>query len=133
MNRLEEIRRIDRAIARQLAGQRNNFTDPRRHQNAFPETIFAGSKRAARFRMNLAYVDVLGGKALGNSAVMLFEQCNEQMFDTDVIVVVVPALLFGGAKNASGGWAEFREQLAAAECPSCELNEPKGNGRGDTI
>jgi hypothetical protein len=37
---------------------------------------------------------------------VLLEQSDEQMFDSDVIVIVVPALLFGRAQHAPRRWAK---------------------------
>jgi hypothetical protein len=51
--------------------------------------------------VNLAGIDLLRAQALADTAILLLEQCYEQVFDSDVIVVVIAALLFCGAKYAA--------------------------------
>lgn len=118
LDRFQQVQRLDRLLAGDIARKRDDFADARRDEDAFPQPVFAGSERAAHFGVHLAYVDSLGFQTLGNAGVMLLEQSDEQMFDSDIVMVVIAALLFGGAQYAPRGWAEFREQLPAPSASS---------------
>ena len=76
-------------------------------QNAFPHPVVAGTERSADVGVHLANVDSGIVEAPEYRRIALFEQGNQQVLGTDVIVAVVAALLFGDAQHAPRGWAKF--------------------------
>ena len=103
VNRLEHIQRLHGAVARLLFSEGHDFSNPGRHKDSFPQPVFARAERAANFSVNFGRVDTFATQSLANRTIGLLEQCDEQMFDSDVIVVMITALLFGSAQHAPRG------------------------------
>ena len=93
----KEVQRGDFKAARKLFGERNDTPDARRHQNAFPKTLITGAKNAACLCMRFGKIDAVRVQTLHYLWIALFEQRQQQMLGTHVIVVVVAALLLGRA------------------------------------
>ena len=117
-NCVEQICGFYGASGGMLFSQGHDFPHPWRYQYPFPQSIFAGSERATQLRVDFDGVDSIFAQAFGNGSIGLFEQCDEQMFDPDVVVIMISALLLGCAQNAAGGWTESREQFLLSRVPS---------------
>lgn len=95
LNRFEQIERLDGPAACLLFGNCNDLPDARRNEDTLPEAVLAGSQRTPNLGMHFARVDSFSAQTIGYRAVGLFQQRNQQMFDADVVMVVIAALLFG--------------------------------------
>ncbi len=116
-DRIEEIDGFYVAVTGAALRQLDNFSNARRNEDAFPRAVIAHTEGPLDLSVDIRSDDVPFAQTGFNLCVLLFEQCEQHMFGTDVIVIVVAALLLGGAKNAARCRAEMREQT----CGACEV------------
>ena len=115
---VEQVDRLHVIVARLLFGQTYDFTDPRRYENTFPRAVFAGSESASSLRVNVGRIDAVRTQTLEHRRVVLFQQCDQQMLGTDVVVVMIAALLFGCTQDPPRGGVKLREQSLSSGAES---------------
>ena len=80
--------------------QGEDIPGPRRHEYAFPGAVLAGPERAAQFGIGVPGPHASLQQTPVHVRIVLLEQSKQHVLDPDVVVVVVPARLFGCAQDA---------------------------------
>src|SRR5579863_8755130 len=101
-------------------GEGNDLADARRHEDALPEPLLACTERAADLGVQFAHVDTVAVEIVKDLRVAFFEQRYHQVLGTDVILIVVAALLLGGAEHAPRCRAKLSEQRYPFNATSSE-------------
>jgi hypothetical protein len=106
----KQVRWFDARLAGIALGQTDDLTHARRHEDPFPEPVFSCAQVTPDVRMELARVDTVGVQIAEDLRIPFFEQGYHQVLCTDVVVIMIAALLLGRAQHAQRCRTESLEQ-----------------------
>ena len=83
-----------------ILGERDDFADARRNEDSLPQTVFRRTEDATNFCVQLANIDSVCFEVFKDLRVAFFEQREHQVLGTNVILIVVAALLLCCTQHA---------------------------------
>ena len=101
--------RLDGIALRKALGAGDHVAETRRDEDTLPGAILAGAHGSSRGRGNLGAIEAALSQVPVDLLVGLLEKAEQQVLDTQVVMIVVAALLFGGPENAARSRAESGE------------------------
>jgi hypothetical protein len=96
-NRIQQVDGLNQLVARDLTGSLDDRAHAWGKQDTLPEAIFAGAQGAPEAGIRIARTDPQLRQASLDLPIVLFQQGDEQMLDTDVVMISIPAFLLRGA------------------------------------
>jgi hypothetical protein len=104
---VEQIYRLDLAVAGPAFGNLYDFAHARRYEDPLPHPVITHTEGPLDLRMNVGSGDVTLTQPSFDVHVVFFEEREKHVFRADIIMVMIPAFLLGGAEYSARCRAEM--------------------------